>query len=130
MAVPNDDRIVVAGGNAPAELLAVLGLEVLLGGDKNVGGGIELEVFARPLLRQVIGHHKQAFLAQAQPFALHGSRYHLEGLPGPNYMGKQGVAAVEDMGNGIDLMRPQRDLRVDAHESSGGCRHTRGGECC
>lgn len=31
-------------------------------------------------------------------------------------MGKQGVAAVEDMGNGIDLMRPQRDLRIDSHE--------------
>ena len=116
LAVPNDDRIVVAGGNAPAELLAVLGLEVLLGGDKNVGGGIELEVFARPLLRQVIGDHNQAFLTQAQPLALLGRRYHLEGLPSPNYMRKQGVAAVEDMGNGIDLMRPQRDLRIDSHE--------------
>lgn len=31
-------------------------------------------------------------------------------------MRKQGVAAVEDMGNGIDLMRPQRDLRIDSHE--------------
>ena len=116
LAVPNDDRIVVAGGNAPAELLAVLGLKVLLGGDKNIGGGIELEVFARPLLRQMIGDHKQAFLTQAQPFALLGRRYHLEGLPSPNYMRKQGVAAVEDMGNGIDLMRPQRDLRIDSHE--------------
>ena len=31
-------------------------------------------------------------------------------------MGKQGVAAVEDMGNGIDLMRPQCNLRVDSHK--------------
>ena len=31
-------------------------------------------------------------------------------------MRKQGVAAVENMGNGIDLMRPQRDLRIDSHE--------------
>ena len=45
-----------------------------------------------------------------------GRRYHLEGLPSPHYMGKQGVTAVEDMGNGIDLMRPQRDLRIDSHE--------------
>ena len=116
LAVTNDDRIVVAGGNAPAELLSILGLEVLLGGDKNVGRGVELEVFARPLLRQMIGDHKQAFLAQAQPFALLRSRYHLERLPGPHYMGKQGVTAVEDMGNGIDLMRPQCDLRIDSHE--------------
>ena len=66
LAVPNDDRIVVAGGNAPAKLLAVLGLKVLLGGDKNIGGGIELEVFARPLLRQMIGDHKQAFLTHPE----------------------------------------------------------------
>ena len=83
LAVPNDDRIVVAGGNAPAELLAVLGLEVLLGGDKNVGGGVELEVFARPLLCQVIGNHEQAFLTQSQPFTLLRSRYHLERFPSP-----------------------------------------------
>ena len=31
-------------------------------------------------------------------------------------MGKQGVAAVEDMGNGIDLMRPKHDLRIDSHK--------------
>ena len=31
-------------------------------------------------------------------------------------MGKQGVAAVENVRNGIDLMRPQCDLRIDSHE--------------
>ena len=79
MAVPNDDRIVVAGSNASAELLSVLALEVLLGGDKNIGRGIELEVFACPLLRQMIGNDKEGLVAQPQPFGFHGSGYHLEG---------------------------------------------------
>ena len=64
----------------------------------------------------MIGNHKQAFLTQAQPFALLGSRYHLERLPGPHYMGKQGIAAIENVRNGIDLVRPQCDLRVDSHK--------------
>ena len=31
-------------------------------------------------------------------------------------MGKQGIAAVENVCNGIDLMRPKHDLRIDSHE--------------
>lgn len=31
-------------------------------------------------------------------------------------MGKQGVTAVENVCNGIDLMRPQCDLRIDSRE--------------
>ena len=41
LAVTHDDGVIVAGGNTGAELLAVVGLKVLFGGDKNVGGGIE-----------------------------------------------------------------------------------------
>lgn len=32
-------------------------------------------------------------------------------------MSQEGVAAVNDMGNGVDLMGQQRDLRVDAGEN-------------
>ena len=45
-----------------------------------------------------------------------GRRYHLEGLPSPHYMGKQGIAAAENVCNGIDLMRPKHDLRIDSHK--------------
>ena len=31
-------------------------------------------------------------------------------------MGKQGVTAVENVCNGIDLMRPKHDLRIDSHK--------------
>ena len=41
LAVPHDDGVVVAGGDAGAEFLAVVGLEVLFGGDKNVGRGVQ-----------------------------------------------------------------------------------------
>ena len=31
-------------------------------------------------------------------------------------MGKQGIAAVENVCNGIDLMRPKHDLQIDSHK--------------
>jgi len=31
-------------------------------------------------------------------------------------MGKQGIPAVENVCNGIDLMRPKHDLRIDSHK--------------
>ena len=64
----------------------------------------------------MVRYGKEGFLAQAEALALHGCGNHLKGLARAHLMGKEGVAAVEDMGNGIDLMRPQRDLRIDSHE--------------
>ena len=31
-------------------------------------------------------------------------------------MGKQGIAAAENVCNGIDLMRPKHDLRIESHK--------------
>ena len=65
----------------------------------------------------MIRNHEQAFLTQSQPFALLRSRYHLEGLPSPYDVRQQCIAAVKDMGNGVDLMRSESDLGVDAHKA-------------
>ena len=62
----------------------------------------------------MVGDHEQGLQAQAQPLALLGSGDHLEGLAGTHHMSKQCVAAVEDVGNGVDLMGPEGDLRVHA----------------
>jgi hypothetical protein len=40
--VPDDDRIEVSGGNAPAELLAVFGFKVFAGSNKNICCRLEL----------------------------------------------------------------------------------------
>ena len=55
-------------------------------------------------------------MTQAQPLALLCRRHHLPGFPGPHHMAQQGVAAVENMGDGVQLMGPQGDLRVHAHK--------------
>ena len=67
LAMPDDNGIVVAGGDAPTEFLAVFGFKILAGGDKNIGRRIELQKLSGPLLCQVVGHHKERFLTQAQP---------------------------------------------------------------
>ena len=65
--VPNDDRVVISGGDAGAEFLAVGLLEVLFGRYQQLCAGVEVQEFLCPLEGQVVGHHKKGFLAQPQP---------------------------------------------------------------
>ena len=64
----------------------------------------------------MVGHHEQALLTQAQPLALLRRRYHFKGLARAHHMGQQGVPTIEDVGDGVYLVLPQGDLRVDAHK--------------
>ena len=116
LAVTDDDSIIVAGGNSTAEFLAVLCLKVLFGCHKDVGRGIKLQELGCPLLCQMVGNNKQGLLTQAQPLAFHGGGYHFKGLACSNHMGKQSIAAIKDMGDGVDLMGSQLDLRVHAYK--------------
>ena len=116
LAVPDDDGIVVTGSDSGTEPFPVLGFKVLFGGNQNVGGGVELQIFGSPLLGQMIRHHKQAFLTQPQPLALLSGGYHLERLPSPHRVCQQSVSAIEDVGNGIHLMGPERNFRIDSHK--------------
>ena len=65
--MPDNNGIVVAGGDPTTEFLAVLGFKILAGRNKNVRCRIELQKLSGPLLCQVVGHHKEGLLAQAQP---------------------------------------------------------------
>ena len=113
----DDDGVVVAGSDAPAELLAIFCLKILFRGHQHIGGRIELQELAGPLLRQVVRHHKEGFLAQPQPLGFHRRRrHHLERLTRTHHMGQQRVAAIEDVGDGVHLMLPQGDLRIHAAE--------------
>ena len=116
LAVTNDDGIIVAGSNSAAELLAVLRFKVLLGRHKDIGRGIKLQELGCPLLCQMVGDYKQGLLTQPQPLALHGSRYHFKGFACTYHMGKQSVATVKNMSNGVDLMGSQFNFRVHTHK--------------
>jgi len=65
----------------------------------------------------VIRNDKQTLLAEPQPFTLLRCRNHFKGLPSPYDVRQQCIAAVKDMGNGVDLMRSESDLGVDAHKA-------------
>ena len=59
LTVPDDNGVIIAGGNAGAQPAAVVLFKVPLGGHQNVGSWVELEPFCRPLLRDMIRHHDQ-----------------------------------------------------------------------
>ena len=86
--VTDDDGVVVAGGNAPAEPLAVFRLKIFLSCHQDVGGWIELQELRGPLFRQVVGHHIEGFLAQAQPLALHTGGDHFVSFARPHDVGQ------------------------------------------
>ena len=53
----------------------------------------------------MVGYYKQALLTKAEPLAFLRRRYHLECLAGTYDMRQKRIAAIEDMGNRIDLVR-------------------------
>ena len=84
--VPDDDGVIVPGGNAAAKFLPVLGFKVFLRGNQDIGAGIELQPFRRPLLGDVVRHHDQRLGAKAQTLHLHGSGHHLVGFACPYFV--------------------------------------------
>ena len=64
----------------------------------------------------MVGNDEQGLLTKAQSLALHGGGYHFKGLACTNHMGKECITAIKDMGDGIDLMGSQFDLRVHANK--------------
>ena len=59
----------------------------------------------------MVGNHEQGLLTQAQPLGFHSSCHHFKGLACTHHMGQQSVAAIKNVGDGIDLMAAQGDLR-------------------
>ena len=114
--MPDDDGVVVTGGDSAAELLAVLGFKVFPGGSKDVCRGIQAKELRCPLLGQVVRDNKERLLTQAKPLALHCRRDHLERLPSPYLVGKQRISSVEDVGHSVQLMLTELDFRVHTAE--------------
>src|SRR5699024_7132960 len=102
--MPDNDRIIIARGNPAAELLAVGGFKILLGGDEDIGTRIKPQVLGSPLPYKVVGYDKHGFLAKPQPLAFLCGGDHFKGLSRTYLVGKERVAAVKDMGDGVDLV--------------------------
>lgn len=65
----------------------------------------------------MVRHHDQRFGAKPQPLHLHGGCHHFKGLARTYLMSQQGIPAVHDMSDGVDLMGPKGDLRVHARKA-------------
>ena len=65
--MPDNNGVIVAGGDPTTEFLAVFGFKIFAGGNEDICRRIELQKLSGPLLRQMVGHHKERFLTQAQP---------------------------------------------------------------
>ena len=66
----------------------------------------------------MVGNHKDGLLAQPQTLAFHGGGNHFKGFARANLVGKQCVAAVKDMGDGVTLVFPEGDFRVHARKDN------------
>ena len=64
----------------------------------------------------MIGHYEQGFITQAQPLGFHRRCNHFKGFARTYFVGKQGIATVDHMGDGVELMLPKGDLRIHAAE--------------
>ena len=60
----DDDGIIIAGGDAGTEFFAVGSLKVLAPCHQKFCIGVEVQELRSPLLCQMVGHHKEGFLAQ------------------------------------------------------------------
>ena len=106
LGVSHNNGVIVAGGDAGAELFPVVLLKILFCCDQDIGRRVQPQKLRSPLLGQVVRHDKEGLLAQAQPLSLHRGGHHLKGLARAHLMGQQGVAAVEDMGDGVSAGVP------------------------
>ena len=108
------DGIVIAGCDPGAELLTIAGFKILFRCHQHIGIGIETQEICAPLLCEVVRHHIEVFLRQAQSAAFHAGSNHLEGLACAHTMRQQRIVAVQDVRHRIFLVRHQRDFRGHA----------------
>ena len=116
--MPDDDSIIVAGGNPGTEAATVVLLKILFGRYQDFGGRIQPQELRSPLFCQVIGYNEHGFAAQAQTLALHGRSNHFIGFACAYYMRQQRIPAIKRVSNRVSLMLPERDLRVHAGEGN------------
>ena len=62
LAMPNNDRIIIARSDTGAELLAVARFKILLPCHKDIGTRIEPQVLGSPLTDQMIWHNEHCFI--------------------------------------------------------------------
>ena len=104
--------VIISGSDSTTELLTIFCFKIFLRSHKDIRRRIKLQVFRRPLLRQVIWNNEQRFIAQSESFRLLRRRNHFKGFARPYCVSEKCIAAVKNVGNGIFLMFPKFNFRV------------------
>lgn len=114
--VTHDNGIIITGGDLCTEGLSPCRFKVLFSGNQDIGRGVQPQKLRGPLLRQMVGDSNQGLAAQAQPLGFHGGGNHFKGLAATNLMGKECIAAVKNVGDGVLLMLPEGYFRTHTAE--------------
>ena len=86
-AVGDDDAVPLAAGDLGGQELAAVPRQIFLGGDEQLGIGIELHELAGELLQQVVGDDVHRLLDEAGLLHLHAGGGHRERLAGADDVG-------------------------------------------
>ena len=105
LTVGDDDAVPLAAGDLGGQELAAVAGQVLLGGDQQLGVGVELHELAGELLQHVVGHDVHRLLDEPGLLHLHAGGGHGEGLAGADGVGEQRVAAAHAAPDGVLLVR-------------------------
>ena len=112
----DDDRIIIAGGNARAKRFPVLLGKIVFSSNKNVRAGIKLLEFSAPLFGQAVRDNKHGLVGKAEPTQLHCACCHCPRFSRANAMCEQCIAAIQNAGYSIALVFAQIDIGVHARK--------------
>ena len=118
--MPHDDPVEVPERNAAGEHLAILCLEVLLSGNKDLRVRIELHELVRELLDQVIGHDIQRLMTETVELCFHSGSDHFKSLSCADLVRQKSITAVQHSRYRVELMSTQFDSRIHAVEHQPG----------
>ena len=114
--VVQDDRIVITMLHTLEKGLLLLRAEIVVACDEKLCARIQATELFGKRTREVFRHDHDAFMGKPHALGFHEGSCHLEGLAGADAVREERVAAVEDAGNGVFLVRLQRDRGVHARE--------------
>ena len=121
----DDDRVVIACGNACRESPALVFRHGLVVRDEDVGRGIGLQKLPGEFLQHVVWNAVHRTAAKAEAALFHAAADHGEGLSRADHVIDQGVAGQDDAPNRVELVRQQLevyDFAVD-RDAAGQARH-------
>ena len=100
-----NNRIVVACCNTGTELFAVSRFKILLSCHKDISTRIQTQILRSPLTDKMIWNNEHRFIAKSEPLAFLCGGYHFKGFSRTYLVGKERIAAIENMSDSVYLVR-------------------------